>query len=213
MACFRVGRVAVAVGLLVALQAVSLTAQSVEVAPFAGFRVGGGFFETSTGRPLDPGAAPAAGIAADVPIAEGLHFEAAFSRQRADVFVAGTASLPSSRWRIVVDQYQAGGLQEFGRDPRIRPFLTGVLGLTRYAAGGDSRVRFAAGAGGGVKLFPSARVGVRLDGRVFATLIDADGTGLACGSGGCLIALHVHAAWQAEFTAGLAVKIGRVAHR
>jgi hypothetical protein len=49
---------------------------------------------------------------------------------------------------------QAGGLQEFSGG-RVRPFLTGVLGLTRYAAeGANSEIRFTAGAGGGVKLFP-----------------------------------------------------------
>jgi hypothetical protein len=178
-------------------------AQPVEVTPFGGFRVGGGFFETRTGAPLDPGAAPALGAVVDVPLQDGLQFEAAFSHQRADLHLAGTPFAPASRWRVSVEHFQAGGLQEFGFNRRARPFLTGVLGLTRYASGADSEIRFLVGAGGGVKLYPSRNVGVRLDGRVFATLIDADGTGLACGSNGCLIALHVNMAWQTEFSAGL----------
>jgi hypothetical protein len=182
-------------------------AQGIEVAPFGGFRVGGGFFETRTGEPLDPGAAPALGAIVDVPLSPDLQFEAAFSHQRADLFVANAAGGPLLRWRVSVEHFQAGGLQEFGPHPRVRPFLTGVLGLTRYATAGDNEIRFLAGAGGGVKLFPSTRVGVRLDGRVFATLIDADGTGLACGSGGCLIALHVNMAWQTEFSAGLVIRL------
>jgi len=90
---------------------------------------------------------------------------------------------------------------------RARPFLTGTLGLTRYGTSADSEVRFSAGAGGGVKLFPWSRLGVRLDGRVFAAILDAEGTALACGSGTCFLALHVNAAWQAEFTAGLLVRL------
>src|SRR5262245_45954144 len=165
-------------------------AQPAEITPLGGFRVGGGFFETSTGRPIDPGAAPAVGVAVDIPLSGGLQFEAAFSHERADLSVVHPPSTIPARLRVVADHYQAGGLQEFGSNPRARPFLTGVLGLTRYASEGDNQVRFLVGAGGGIKLFSSPRVGVRLDGRVFTTIIDANGTGLACGAGtGCLIAL------------------------
>ena len=56
----------------------------------------------------------------------------------------------------------------------MRPFLTGMLGLTRYAVGGDSEIRFTLSAGGGVKLFPTRHIGVRLDGRVYTTFVEAD---------------------------------------
>ena len=77
----------------------------------------------------------------------------------------------------------------------------------RPRGSGDAEVRFTAGAGGGVKLFPLPRLGVRLDGRVFATFVDADGTALACARQTCLIALHLNVVWQAEFTAGLVVRL------
>jgi hypothetical protein len=89
--------------------------------------------------------------------------------------------------------------------PRARPFLTGLLGLTRYAAEGDNEVRFTVGAGGGVKLMPVRRVGVRLDGRVFATFADIEGRVIACSPGVCLVALDTDIVWQAELTAGLVV--------
>jgi hypothetical protein len=73
--------------------------------------------------------------------------------------------------------------------------------------GSSNEVRFLVGAGGGVKLFPGSRVGVRLDGRLLMTLLDADGTAVVCGSGPCFIRLHLNAAWQGEFTAGLVVRI------
>ena len=186
--------------------AAPLHAQSVEVAPFGGVRFGGGLFEASTGRPVDTDGAPAVGVTVDIPWAPGLQIEAAFSHQSATVHLPGQPLTPSARAQVTVDHWQGGGLQEYGTG-RARPFLTGVLGLTRFASGGDNEVRFTAGAGGGVKIFPAARLGVRLDGRVFATLLDADGTALACVNQTCLLSLHVNVVWQAELTAGLVVRL------
>ena len=49
-------------------------------------------------------------------------------------------------WRITVDHWQGGirGCQEFGlwHTRRARPFLTGLLGFTRYAAAGNNEFRF-----------------------------------------------------------------------
>jgi hypothetical protein len=183
-----------------------LHAQPIEVTPFGGVRFGGGLFEASSGKPIDTDAAPAVGLTVDIPLSRGLQVEAAFSHQQADIFVPDQPFAAISRTRFTVDHWQAGALQEYG-GPRARPFLTGILGLTRYAGDGDSEVRFTAGAGGGVKLFPVPHVGIRLDSRVFATFVDADGTGIACVHQTCLLALHLNVAWQAEFTAGLIVKL------
>src|SRR5215510_10256024 len=142
-------------------------AQNFEVAPFGGVRFGGGFFEASTGRPIDTDAAPAVGVTVDIPWSPGLQIEAAFSHQSATLYVPGQPFGPASRVHFTVDHWQGGGLQDYGIG-RVRPFLTGVLGLTRYSAGADSEFRLTAGGGGGVKLFPARNLGVRLDGRVFA---------------------------------------------
>jgi len=199
--------VAVLAATVLGMSATTLSAQTMELAPFGGFRFGSALVETINGRPIDVDGAPAVGLIVDVPLANGMQVEAAFSHQRASVFVASGSFTPSPTQHVTVDHWQAGGLQEFGNSPRARPFLTGVLGLTRYGVGGDNEIRFTTGAGGGVKLFPAPHIGVRLEGRVFATFLDAAGTGLACGGRGCLIALHVDVAWQAEFTAALVVKL------
>ena len=184
-----------------------LHAQTVEVTPFGGFRFGSVLVDAATSRPLEVDGAPAVGVTVDVPLSNGMQFEAAFSHQKATIFAAGEALTPSLQSHVTVDHWQAGGLQEYDVANRARPFLTGVLGLTRYASGGGNEIRFTAGGGGGVKLFPVPQLGVRLDGKVFATFVDAHGTGVACGGRGCLIALHLSVAWQAEFTAGLVVRL------
>ena len=156
-------------------------AQTVEVAPFTGYRFGGGFFELVTGQPVDLDGAPSLGAVLDVPLPNGFQFEGLFTHQHAHVLVPSSSFRPAIPWQITVDHWQAGGLQEYGRG-RLVPFLTGTLGLTRFASTNDSEIRFTAGAGGGVKVFPSRHVGVRLDGRVFATFLDADARLTVCSS-------------------------------
>jgi len=190
-----------------AASAASARAQGIEIAPFAGYRFGGGFFEALTNQPIDRDGAPAVGLVFDVPLAEGSHLEGLFSHQFADISLAPAAGGTPVRTRVIVQHFQGGGLQEFGVD-RIRPFLMGSLGLTHYSTGADSDVRFTVGAGGGVKLFPSSVVGVRLDGRVYATFLDFDVHAAACANGTCLTNVHTDVVWQAEFTAGLVFRLG-----
>jgi len=187
--------------------AAPVRAQGLEVAPIGGYRFSNDLFETAAGGRVDSDGAPALGVVFDVPMSGGMQFEGLFSHEGGTVTaLTGPLGVPV-RINVAIDHFQAGGLQEFeGR--QIRPFLTGVLGLTRYAAGGDNEVRFTFGAGGGAKIFPHPRIGLRLDGRVFATFVDANATALACGNGTCLYAFHVDIAWQAEFTAGVVVRLG-----
>jgi hypothetical protein len=180
-------------------------AQTVEISPVGGYRFGGGFFERVTQQEVDLDGAPSVGVAVNVWLHEGLFVEALVTHQEASVTVPQSVFGPATRWRITVDHYQAGGLQEFFDRRRTRPFLTGLLGLTRYAAAGDNEIRFTAAAGGGVKLLPVPRFGIRLDGRVFATFVEAEGRAIACSPGICLAAFEADIVLQAEFTVGLIV--------
>jgi hypothetical protein len=203
---FRRTRSAGAFILVVLLARVTpLAAQGIESAPHGGYRIGGDLFEIAAARPLDDDGAPALGVVVDVPLNEGMQLEASFSHQQLDVLAPLQPLQPPATWRISVDQWQVGGLQEYG-GAKVRPFATGLLGLTRYALEADSEVRFMVSAGGGVKIFPVPHLGVRLDGRVFATFLDASASTVLC-SGGCVARLHVSVAWQAEFTAGLVVRL------
>ena len=201
MAAGFVRALTVAAGLLGTAAVAS--AQAVEVAPFAGYRFGGGFFELLTGSPVDLDGALSLGVVLDVPISDGFQLEGLFTHQHAHVLVPARGFRPEASWPISVDHWQAGGLQEFGRG-RVRPFATGTLGLTRFAATDDSEIRFTLGAGGGVKVFPSRHVGLRLDGRVFATFVDVDARFGACtAGGGCFLSFYTDVLWQADFTAGV----------
>ena len=188
--------------------ATPLAAQSVEVAPFVGMRAGGGDgFTILSVRPTLVDHDPVVGVVLDVPLWDGLQIEGLFSHEPINFNVYTDASTPALRLHGAMDHWQAGALQEFGRGA-VRPFLSGVLGLTRYALEADSDYRFAVGGGGGVKIFPTSRVGVRLDGRVYSTFLDASTSAGICGGAGCVVGLHVDVSWQFEVTAGVVVRIG-----
>jgi hypothetical protein len=191
--------------LLAVLSSATAAAQGIEVSPFYGYRFGGDLFEIAPGRPVDLDGAPALGVTVDVPLWNGLHVEGMFTHQRGEVLVPTTAFGPLNRWRVDVDHWVAGALQEVG-DARVRPFASALLGLTRYAVEGDSEMRFTVSFGGGVKIFPASHFGLRLDGRVLTTLIDADGHAAVCGGGACFVSLHLNVAWQAEFTSAVIVR-------
>ncbi|HET9369771.1 MAG TPA: hypothetical protein VFO19_05965 [Vicinamibacterales bacterium] len=199
----------VAAGTLVvclSTQAPPALAQGVELMLFGGYRLGGDFFELVAGDSVDLDISPALGVVVDVPLSDGLQLEALVTRQQAYVPVPVALFEPPALRGVTVGHAQVGGLQELSAG-RVRPFVTGVLGLTRYAGAGDSEVRFTIGAGGGVKLFPYARVGLRVDGRLFTTFVDAEARFVACAPGTCVTALHVDVVWQAELTAGVVLRL------
>jgi hypothetical protein len=147
------------------------------------------------------------GIIVNVPLDDGLQVEALFTHQNAHLSVPRPVAGPT-RLQVSVDHWQGGALQEFD-DGRVRPYLSGMLGLTRYGTRGDNEVRFTLGVGGGLKLFPTTHVGVRLNSQVSATFVDGGASVFACSSftGTCFVGFNADVVWQVEFTAGLIVRL------
>jgi hypothetical protein len=181
-------------------------AQGIEITPFGGYRFGGDFFELVAGQPVDTDGAPAVGAIVDIPLGNGLQVEGLFTHQDATVTVQSTPVGPATRRHVSVDHWQGGALQEYS-EGRVRPFAIGTLGLTRYAGEGDSEMRFTLGAGGGVKLFPTSRVGVRLNGQLSATFVYVDARVASCGPGLCLFGINADIVWQPEFSTGLIFRV------
>ena len=195
--------VAMAAGLLVVLLPGLAGAQTVQIAPFGGYRFGGDLYEELTGTELDIDGAPSVGGVLDVFVGRGLSVTFVYSHQEADIDVP----LASGGWErvsLAIDHWQAGGTQEAGTGA-VRPFYTGTLGLTRFGGAGHSEIRFSLAGGGGVKFMPSSHLGARLDGRAYAVFVDGDASTGVCTPGVCFVGLDVSVLWQAEFTAGLVV--------
>ena len=196
------------VGACLALQALALAqpaaAQTMQVTPFGGYRFGGDLYEVMTGMRLDIDGAASVGAIGDVFFDIGRSVTFIYSHQEAPIDVA-TPGGGRTRVRLSVDHWHGGATDEIGGTPRVRPFLTGSLGLTRFGGAGDTEMRFSMAASGGVKLLASPRYGARFDARVYAIFTDAHATSGICGTGGCIIGLNVAVVWQAEFTAGFVI--------
>lgn len=178
-------------------------AQTVSVSPAVGYRFGGDLYEELTATQLDLDGAPSVGVVLDVFTGRDVAVTFLYSHQEAVVDVP-RATGPPARTVIAVDHWHGGSTQDFDYG-RVRPFVDGSLGLTRFYGGGDSETRFSLGGGGGVKLLATRNLGVRLDGRVYAVFVDGDDSTTICSPGVCIIGLHLRVLWQADFTAGVVV--------
>jgi hypothetical protein len=179
-------------------------AQVVQLTPFAGYRFGGDLYEEITATSLDLDGAPSFGGIADIFVnSEGLSFTFLYSHQEVEVDVPASGGAVRTA-DLLVDHWMAGGTQDIGRGWAV-PFLSGLLGLTRFGGDGDSEVRFSLAGGGGVKLLPTEHVGVRLDGRVYAVFVDGGASTGVCSPSLCVVALDAAVLWQAELTAGVVV--------
>jgi hypothetical protein len=191
---------------MVAWSTSQAAAQTVEISPFGGYRVGGSIAEVNGGTVDDDDGGPSAGVIVDVDFGSttaGLKLEGVFSRERTNLEVRYGAFDPTTQVRVEVDQLLIGGVQDFDYG-RVRPFLSGLLGITRYGVAGDNEVRFTVGVGAGAKFFATRNLGLRLDARGYMTIVDLGGAGV-CGGFGCAIAFNVSPVFQGDFTAGVIV--------
>jgi hypothetical protein len=59
----------------------------------------------------------------------------------------------------------------------------------------------------GAKYFASERVGLRVQGRLYATFLDSGG-GVFCGFGGCSLGLFGTGVIQGDFSGGVTIAVG-----
>jgi hypothetical protein len=183
--------------------------QRVEVSPFGGYRFGWGVSNVGGIPVVDDDGGVSFGAIVNVPLGpsyDDLIFEGLFSREQARVKIQSTGSFsaPVSA-NVVVDHLMAGVSRELdSSSPRARAFISGLAGLTRYAAADDFEVRFTVGLGAGGKFYPTRHLGFRLDARGYMTIISLGGAG-AC-SGGCTFVFAANPVFQADLTAGLILR-------
>ena len=187
------------------LCAAPAAAQRVEISPFGGYRFGWSVAEVYGAPVTDDDGGVSFGVVADIPFGppqDGYKFEVLFSRESAMVTARPSILDPKIRAPVTVDQIMIGGIQEL-EDAPARPFIGGLVGLTRYDAPDYSEVRFAVGLAAGGKFFANRHFGLRIDGRVFMTIVSLSGVGVC--AGGCAFAFNANPVFQGELTAGLIV--------
>lgn len=202
-------------GLFVALTgfASPATAQThkVELTPFVGYMFGGevNVWDGSMSIKDDMNY----GLVLDFVLNRNTELEASYTRMDTelvyDEFKVGKRPIYSTS----VNVWQFGGQYRFNPQETVRPFLSGTLGFTHYGVGEkldddapnvSSDTFFSIVLGGGVKIFPSERIGIRLAGHLYSTILSSGG-GFWCGTGGCGVGLSGWGFWQGDVQAGLTI--------
>jgi opacity protein-like surface antigen len=156
------------------------------------------------------------GLSAAFHVSETVSLGFLFGRQESQLSVFGTATLVVGD--MAVENYHGVIAYHFRpRAARVRPFVLGGLGATRYGQltfsaadqprdiGGDTR--FSTTWGGGVKLWPGRSVGIRLQGRWTPTYIKSKSAGWWCDPyWGCYVLSEAQYANQFELAAGVSLR-------
>jgi opacity protein-like surface antigen len=178
----------------------------VELTPFAGFRFGGGFTDNATGLDLDVDEGESFGLILGVPATPDTQYELFYSFQKTSLQGEGLFA-NDPLFDLDIHYLHIGGTYLFPGE-RVRPFIGGGLGLTLFSPDGpglDSEVYFSFSLGVGAKIPLSKRVGLRLEGRGFLTILP-DETDIFCVSSGgaaCNVRVQGDVFGQVELLAGI----------
>lgn len=149
-----------------------------ELTPTASYNFGGAIDGGDTDLfdfDLEAEDSPAFGVTLDIPLASWVQLELLASRQSTELqFDSGLFGNDVGVADFDVSYYHVGGVFSWGTG-QIHPFVVASAGVTELSpdvAGASSETRFSASFGGGVKIFFSDHVGLRLEGRGFWTALD-----------------------------------------
>jgi len=168
-------------------------AADLEITPFAGYTMGGDFTVTETGQSLSFDDTSSYGIMLDFKQAGDEKsgeswIELYYSRQQTKLKADQGPFVGTPLFDVNVEYYHIGGT--YGQATgKVKPFVVGTLGATHMVPKGDglhSETKFSLSLGGGVKLYLTEHVGIRLDARWFGTFFNGSGSAF-CSSGACLI--------------------------
>jgi hypothetical protein len=206
------------VSILIALMVFpfDLAAQRIEVTPFGGYMFGGKmrFYEGD----LKINDAANYGLAVGVEVAPDTKIEVFWSQMNTTSQFNGTYGydyLDTEPFNTNVGYIQIGSVREIDMD-NIRPFGAFTLGTTYFnpqetntgQVQYDDTWKFSVTLGGGVKIWFSERVGIRLQGRLMLPMFWG-GAGFTVGTGGSGFTVGAGTAMaQGDLTGGLIIGLG-----
>jgi opacity protein-like surface antigen len=178
-----------------------------EITPYGGYRFGGTLNDTETGAEAELVDNSAFGLILNLRESANTQWELIASRQTTEADVSAFDAL-TPRVDVDVDTLQLGGTYQ-GEGDRVRPYLAATIGGTRLKAAvpdADSDTFWSFSIGGGLQMFPTSRLGLRLEARLWSTLIESNSK-IFCSTGSngglCEIAIEGNALWQVETFAGV----------
>ena len=181
----------------------------IELTPYGAYSLGGTFSDIDTDAAAELQDSSNFGLLLDVRQAANTQWEVIYSQQSTDAEVTG---LPTGNeiHETTVHYLQGGGTYQ-GDGELVRPYLAATIGVAHFDVatdGYDSETFFSFSFGGGLLFGPNNRLGVRLEGRAFGTLVRSDSE-LFCvsdpgnGTAGCAISVSGEVLWQFQAMAGV----------
>ncbi|MEN8168058.1 MAG: outer membrane beta-barrel protein [Pseudomonadota bacterium] len=170
--------------LFMSLQAGQLAAAAeYELIPFAGYRFGGSLDEEESGNSVDLEEGGSWGFIIGSEASNTTRYELLYSRQNSGLT---ETTDPNNAFGLAIHYLHLGGTADVYQE-EFTSFVSGGLGLTHMNPDSDGLVNetfFSLSLGGGLKWYPTERLGVRLELRGYGTLTSGESS-LFCGEGSC----------------------------
>ncbi len=183
--------------------AVETSEYGMEISPIAGYRSGGSFEDPTTGETLDLDESSSYGIIVNKDYDANTQWEFVYSRQETELQLGPTFT-GNRQFDLNVDYLSLGGAYIW-RDARLQPYIgaaVGVAYLDPQDSSYDSETRFLLQLSGGYKYFLTPNLGLRIEARGYATLMDTDAA-IFCGNGACIARVESSGFGQVEINGGL----------
>jgi hypothetical protein len=183
-----------------------------EITPVAGY-MWGGSIDTRPGSSLPVGSLRfndsfTYGAIISFLAAMGSAVELSYQRQDTQIqFEPAAGGSLTTLGDFAVNYIQFGGRQEFGHSEKIRPFVSGSLGVGIFDPGEESLgsdTRFSWSIGGGLKYtLANGKFGIRSDIKLWSTPIPSGEVGVWCGFYSCVAAEGTDWVTQGQWSGGL----------
>ncbi len=179
---------------------------TLELTPFAGYRFGGGFTDNATGVDLDVDGRESFGLILGLRSTPEARYELFYSFQKTELESGGLGG-KTPLFDLEIHYLQIGGAYLFP-GKRVSPFVSGGFGLTFFSPdrpGSGSETNFSLSLGIGADIPVAKRVGLRVEGRGFLTILP-DRTEIFCvssGGGACDVRVQGDVLGQIELLAGI----------
>ena len=181
----------------------SALAQEFEISPYTGWMLGGRLNTYNGSAKVKDG--QNYGIAISYEMAYLTKVEFMYNRMVSELEVREYANEPYIPFKLANDYFQIGVVREL-MDDVVRPFGAGMVGaaiFTPQDSQYSAQWRFSASLAGGIKIFPTEHIGIRLQARMLIPMYFG-GLGFWCGTGGCSGGLSASSAMvQGDFTGAL----------
>jgi opacity protein-like surface antigen len=178
----------------------AMAADGWEFMPFAGYRFGGSFDDEISGDNLDLDDQGNWGFTISSPRSSTIRYEFLYSHQETRL---RETTHPEDAFDLDIHYLHLGGTVDVNQE-RFIPFFSGGIGMTYMSpgrSGFSDEIRLSLSLGGGVKWYPTDRLGIRFELRGYGTMMDTRGS-LFC-SGGCTLELSSDLLPQFETNLGL----------